>query len=232
MQRSDGIAKIADALAKFQGEVSDPAKNSDNPFFKSKYVELDGLLQAIRPVLSKHGLSFVQSPGGDGQAITITTLLMHTSGEWIEFEPLTLKAVKTDPQGAGSAITYGRRYSLSAILGIAWDADDDGNKASGKGQKNDAPKESSSEPSKKSDFQKAQQEVGKMRQEEKHSSNESINWKSFWGSVKTFNLDESAVVEIAADHFKTNFNSLTELIHTQQELNKFLSICAKHKKAS
>ena len=55
---------------------------------------------------------------------------MHTSGEWIETDPLTLRAVKTDPQGAGSAVTYGRRYSLSAALGVAWDDDDDGNEAS------------------------------------------------------------------------------------------------------
>ena len=135
MNKSESIKELATALAKFQSEVKDPAKDSDNPFFKSKYVELDGLLAAVRPVLSKNGLSFIQSPGGDGQNITITTLLMHSSGEWIEFEPLTLKAAKTDPQGAGSAITYARRYALSAILGVAWDADDDGNKASLSGQK-------------------------------------------------------------------------------------------------
>jgi len=130
VNKSDSIKEIASALAKFQGEVKDPVKDSDNPFFKSKYVELDGLLAAVRPVLSKNGLSFIQSPGGNGQDITITTLLMHSSGEWIEFDPLTLHAVKTDPQGAGSAITYARRYALSAILGVAWDDDDDGNKAS------------------------------------------------------------------------------------------------------
>ena len=91
---------------------------------------LDGLLDAIRPVLSKHGLSVLQMPGGDGQQITITTILMHESGEWMESEPFTLKAQKVDPQGAGSAVTYGRRYSLSSILGVAWDTDDDGQAAS------------------------------------------------------------------------------------------------------
>jgi len=135
VNKSESIKEIASALAKFQAEVKDPVKDSDNPFFKSKYVELDGLLAAVRPVLSKNGLSFIQSPGGNGQDITITTLLMHSSGEWIEFDPLTLHAVKTDPQGAGSAITYARRYALSAILGVAWDADDDGNKASISGKK-------------------------------------------------------------------------------------------------
>ena len=133
MNKSESIAKLADALAKFQAEVQDPAKNSDNPFFKSKYVELDDLLKATRPVLSKHGLAIMQEPtSSDGQLISIKTIILHSSGEWIEFEPLTLKVVKVDPQGAGSAITYGRRYTLSSVLGVAWDADDDANQASGK----------------------------------------------------------------------------------------------------
>ena len=128
MKKSDSIAALAKALAAFQGEVKDPVKDGKANY--GKYVQLDGLLSAIRPVLAKHGLSFLQMPGGDGQQITITTILMHESGEWLEGEPFTLKAMKTDPQGAGSAVTYGRRYSLSAILGVAWDADDDGAAAS------------------------------------------------------------------------------------------------------
>lgn len=133
MNKSESITKLAEALAKFQSEVQDPAKNSDNPFFKSKYVELDDLLKATRPVLSVNGLSIMQEPtSADGQSIGIKTIILHSSGEWIEFEPLVLKAVKVDPQGAGSAITYGRRYALSAVLGVAWDADDDSNKGSGK----------------------------------------------------------------------------------------------------
>ena len=128
MQKSDSIAALAKALAAFQGEVKDPLKDGKANY--GKYVQLDGLLDAIRPVLSKHGLSVLQMPGGDGQQITITTILMHESGEWMESEPFTLKATKIDPQGAGSAVTYGRRYSLSAILGVAWDADDDGAAAS------------------------------------------------------------------------------------------------------
>lgn len=131
MIKSESIVKLAVALSSFQAEVQDPAKNSDNPFFKSKYVELDDLLASVRPVLSKHGLVVLQEPSGEDKVL-IKTILIHTSGEFIEFEPLTLKPVKNDPQGVGSAITYGRRYSLSSILGVAWDKDDDGNNASGK----------------------------------------------------------------------------------------------------
>lgn len=130
MRTSDTVAKIASALSAFQADVKDPRRDGQNPHFRSKYVQIDGLLDAVRPTLSKHGLSVIQSTGGDGQTITVTTMILHTSGEYIETDALSLKAQRADPQGAGSAITYGRRYSLSAALGVAWDDDDDGNAAS------------------------------------------------------------------------------------------------------
>lgn len=224
MNKSDSIAKIADALAKFQADVQDPAKNSNNPFFKSKYVELDDLLASVRPVLSKHGLAVLQEPSGE-EKVSIKTIILHNSGEFIEFEPVTLRPVKSDPQGIGSAITYGRRYALSSILGVAWDADDDGNKASGKDNK-----EESKQVDNVTSFSEAQKQIQHDRQAERASSN--IKWESFWASVKVFGLDEAKVDEIAADHFQKQFNSLTEIITTQQELNKFLSVLAKHKKSA
>ncbi|WP_461369718.1 ERF family protein, partial [Candidatus Darwinibacter acetoxidans] len=127
MNHSESIANIAKALVSFQAEIKNPANTADNPFFKSKYAPLNEILNYVRPVLSKHGLAVVQSPGGDGDVTTITTLLMHTSGEWIETDPLGLKAEKQTAQGTGSAVTYGRRYSLSAALGISSEDDDDGN---------------------------------------------------------------------------------------------------------
>lgn len=130
MKTSESIKAISKALTGFQRDLEEPTKDAANPFFKNKYVTLDKLLESIRPALIKNGLSFVQSPGGDGETITVTTLLMHESGEWIECDPLALKAAKVDPQGAGSAVTYARRYSLSAVLGVTWDEDDDGAKAS------------------------------------------------------------------------------------------------------
>ena len=81
MKRSENIANLAAALAKFQAEVIDPTKDEKNPFFKSKYVPLDGLIAAVRPVLTKHGLSYLQFPSGDGQNVTVTTVLLHESGE-------------------------------------------------------------------------------------------------------------------------------------------------------
>jgi hypothetical protein len=136
MNKSESIKNLSMSLSKFQAEISNPKNTANNPFFKSKYAPLNEILTEVRPLLTKFGLSVIQHPGGDGERITITTILLHESGEWIEFEPLTLKAVKADPQAAGSAITYGRRYSLSAVLGISSEDDDDGNIVSHVSQQN------------------------------------------------------------------------------------------------
>ena len=129
MNKSESIKELATALAKFQGEIKNPANTATNPFFKSKYAPLSDVLNAVRPILSKNGLSVLQSPSGDGEHIIVTTTLIHSSGEWIESPELVLKADKATAQGAGSAITYARRYALSAILGISSEDDDDGNDA-------------------------------------------------------------------------------------------------------
>lgn len=131
MNKSESISNLAMALCKFQGEIENPKNTANNPFFKSKYAPLSEVINTARPILFNNGLSILQSPSGDGEHIIITTLLMHSSGEWIEGEPLILKADKPTAQGAGSAITYGRRYALTAILGIASEEDDDGNSATG-----------------------------------------------------------------------------------------------------
>jgi len=128
MQKSESITNLATALAKFQGEMDAIVKDAKNPFFKSSYVSLSAIIRAIREPLSNNGLSFCQFPSGDNG---LTTILMHKSGEWLE-DTVSTQPVKNDPQAVGSAITYMRRYSLGAILGLNIEDDDDGNKASGK----------------------------------------------------------------------------------------------------
>lgn len=131
MKRSEEIAELAKALVAFQGEVTNPKNTSENLHFKSKYAPLSEVLNVVRPLLAKHGLCVVQNPcDGNNGTIVITTLLIHTSGQWLEADPLVLKPEKMTPQGAGSAITYGRRYTLSALLALSSEDDDDGNGAS------------------------------------------------------------------------------------------------------
>jgi hypothetical protein len=124
---SASIAKLATALAAAQGEMANATKDSTNPHFKSKYADLASVREACRP-LSKHGIAILQPTSAEGTSVTVTTMLVHTSGEWIA-EDLTMTAGQNTPQAIGSAITYGRRYGLAAMVGIAPE-DDDGQAAS------------------------------------------------------------------------------------------------------
>lgn len=130
MERSESIAEISKALNTFRIAVKQPVKSASNPFFKSKYVALEGVVDAIDSALKDTGLSYVQEATSEGNQVSVTTLLLHESGEWIELTPLTLPVTKNDAQAFGSAETYARRYSLSAAFGITSDLDDDGNAAS------------------------------------------------------------------------------------------------------
>jgi len=126
VRMSPTIGKLADALAKAQAEMEGATKDSTNPHFRSKYADLSSIRDACRP-LAKHGLAHLQPTRADGPHVTVTTLLIHSSGEWIA-EDLTLTAGSNTPQAVGSAITYGRRYGLAAMVGIAPE-DDDGEAA-------------------------------------------------------------------------------------------------------
>lgn len=130
--RSSSIAALAAALAKAQGEMEAATKANINPHFKSRYADLASVWDACRGPLSKHGLAVLQPVSADGARVTVTTILVHSSGEWLS-EALTMTAAQNTPQGVGSTITYGRRYGLSSMVGIAPD-DDDGNAASGRPQ--------------------------------------------------------------------------------------------------
>ena len=129
--RSASIATLASALAKAQGEMHGATKDSTNPHFKSKYADLASVWDACRAPLAKNGLAILQPVTAEGNAVTVTTILAHSSGEWIA-ESLTMTAQQNTPQAVGSTITYGRRYGLSSMVGIAPE-DDDGEAATARG---------------------------------------------------------------------------------------------------
>lgn len=123
----DAMTKLFADLAKFQNEVKNPVNNKINPFFKSEYAPLDEVLNSIRPILSKYGLAIMQpSTNIDGGMVAVSSLVTHKEGGFILFAPLEIKPNKNDAQGIGGAITYGRRYQLSAIMGVSSEEDDDG----------------------------------------------------------------------------------------------------------
>jgi hypothetical protein len=129
MNQSESIANLAKALSIVQGKLTYAVKDSANPFFKSKYADLESVWDACRSLLAENGLCVMQFPGEfiDG-CMSLNTMLAHSSGEWIK-QTMEVPVTKPDAQGAGSAITYMRRYALAAVVGVV-QADDDGNVAS------------------------------------------------------------------------------------------------------
>lgn len=125
---SEDVTALVKALVTAKGKFGDVTKNKVNPYFKNSYADLETVLDAIEPALLDNGLVVVQPTSVHEGKIRVTTLLLHTSGQYIggEYE---LHPVKEDPQGEGSALTYARRYALMALLGLAPE-DDDGQGAS------------------------------------------------------------------------------------------------------
>lgn len=136
MNKSATISKLAQALAKAHAEMPVVQKNSTNPFLKNKYADLGAVIDTSRPILAKYELAVVQSPVNDGDKIGVTTLLIHSSGEFIEdtiYIPSTDAKGLSIAQSSGVVISYLRRYALQSFLNMYADEDVDG-------QKHEAPK--------------------------------------------------------------------------------------------
>jgi len=127
MDMSNANAALFGALATAQAEVENASKVAANPHFKSRYADLAEVLNTVRPVFARHGISIMQSTSFDGSTVSVSTVLAHREGGWASSCASCVPA-KTDAQGIGAATTYLRRYALAAIAGIAQE-DDDGNSA-------------------------------------------------------------------------------------------------------
>jgi len=146
MTKSESIAGLAKALLAFQAELPTVKKDATNPFFKSKYADLNGIWEACRPLLTKHDLALTQLHKFQEGQIILTTMLLHISGEYLTSDLLLTPAKANDPQSVGSAMTYARRYAMGAMLGVATEDDDDGEKAMARDKK-PIPQETSPKPS-------------------------------------------------------------------------------------
>lgn len=137
MSDTSNVNELATALAKAQGELEHPVKkkSAGAGSFKYTYADLASVIDAVKPVFNKHGLSFTQFPTVDieKKTVSLITMLMHTSGQNLQ-STLTMGLPDTKPQSIGSVITYARRYSLSAVAGIASEEDDDAQVAQGRYQ--------------------------------------------------------------------------------------------------
>ena len=124
-----GLSEFFKAMAAAQAEMKPVYKDAKNDAFKgSKYATLAAVCEVVIPIMSKHGLAVLQAPGSANGEVTVETIIGHASGTMMRTS-LALKPTKADPQGVGSAITYGRRYALLSLAGVAPE-DDDGNAAS------------------------------------------------------------------------------------------------------
>jgi hypothetical protein len=124
----DTIKQVSAALVKAQRAFGPALKDKTNPAFRSKYADLGACLDAVMDALNANGIALVQRNIPCESGVTVETVFVHESGETLSSGPLHVPAVKQDPQGYGSALTYARRYSVMAACGIAPE-DDDGNAA-------------------------------------------------------------------------------------------------------
>lgn len=133
MNQSEKIDLLAKALSIVQSQIEGAKLDSKNPFFKSSYADLTSVWEACRGPLTENGLSVAQTVETLADRICVVTTLMHSSGQWIKGS-LPLLLMKTDMQSLGSAITYARRYSLAAMVGVCPE-DDDGEASVGRENK-------------------------------------------------------------------------------------------------
>lgn len=130
MNKSDSIKNLAEALNKAQAEFSPAPENANNPHLRNKYADLGSIIETVKPVLAKYGLSVSQLVEGHAGEIGVSNVLMHASGEWLEsYVSMPIADAKgiNPAQAAGSIVSYLRRYSLAAMLGIYAGGDDDAN---------------------------------------------------------------------------------------------------------
>jgi len=138
MNHSETLTKIAPALVAALGKIEGAAKKKTNPGFKSKYADLETVIDASRDILTEHGLTVMQFPGAcSGGVLNLETVIMHESGEWVSAE-MGIALGKTDPQGVGSAVSYARRYALMAALNMPA-VDDDGEASMGRARQDPTP---------------------------------------------------------------------------------------------
>lgn len=130
MQTSESVTKIAPAFLAAQKAITFAAKDAVNPHLKSKYADLPAVIDAVKEALNENGIAFIQTAThSEDSRLHLTTTLLHESGEWFR-DTAVIPVPKQDPQGYGAALSYLRRYSLSAFTGLYQD-DDDGERSKG-----------------------------------------------------------------------------------------------------
>jgi hypothetical protein len=174
------MKEIAFALVKAQSEMSNPTKGATNPFFKSKYADLNSVREAVIHVLNSNGISVLQPMVNIDGKNFIKTVFLHVSGEQVESFTEIIYSKQNDAQSQGSGITYARRYGLQSLACVGAE-DDDGNAAS----KKDEPKKEINTPERNPDLTLA---CGEMR-----ATKNTEEFKKVWSSWKRFQTDTTFI---------------------------------------
>ena len=124
MNRSESIVNISKALVQAQAEMGNAVKGSANPFFKSKYADLNSIREACLPALNKYGITVLQPTTVLDGKLYVETLLLHESGEFISGVYEVIVGKQNDPQAFGAAMSYSRRYSLQSMVNLGAEDDD------------------------------------------------------------------------------------------------------------
>lgn len=214
--RSDTIVELAKALCKAQAMIKGAVKDSSNPFFKSTYADLASVWDACREPLTSNGLSIIQTTEMVDMKPILKTLLVHDSGEWVAgvYPIIPMRQAQgvgwtpsEDPQSMGSAVTYARRYTLAAMVGIAPE-DDDGEAAMGREKdkpKDKKPEKAPEPPPTPLTFDLAMARLKEI--EVKGNSHELRNWfTKHWPEIQTLTPEEQAEVVKYKDFLKEKFN--------------------------
>lgn len=235
MKRSETIAEFAKAMAKFQETVEQPKKDKDNPFFGSKYVPFENIVEAINKSGPPQGLSFTQwaVPNENGN-IGVATMVMHVSGEFIEYDPIFMPSEKKTAQGAGSVISYMKRYSLSAAYGMASEDDDDGNDASKKGQEQgQTPAQKAYEDNKAKKEKEAAERAknennGNQRNDQPKALSEGQR-KMIWAKLKAIGEQYNENAEQAYDRIQKAYGTNVKIDQlTSARASKLISLLIEH----
>ncbi len=215
MKTSENIQEIAKALSVAQGQIKPASKDAANPHFKSKFSSLAAIWDSIRDPLSSQGLVVLQDiTTEDKSVISVTTRIIHTSGQWVEFGPMCIPISKNDAQGMGSASSYAKRYTLCAALGIvSSDDDDDGETAVGRGKTTpqpSKPKQEVSEFISDEELQIINNAIAKFDQESKNNFDKMIFDVYGCHSCKT-------LPKAAFDKCKASINNKLKYIEDQKK---------------
>ena len=205
VRMSDSIKNISKALVGAQADVGKALKNQKNTHFKSQYADLSAVLEVSKPALAKHGLALAQFPGEAEGRLTMSTMLLHESGEWIQLPPASIPIQAQTAHGFGSAISYLRRYTTQAILAISVGLDeDDGNEATAQSPKRKPKKKATA-----SQLKKARVELLEILETVKDDTTSTIDSEHILGAEALLTDKESSLerLQSAKKYLENNHKS-------------------------